>query len=161
VAGSYRIGELARATGLSIKAIRFYESRGLLPLASRTASGYRVYSDTDLQRLEFIKQAKALGLSLGEIREMAMTVQKETCSMARPRLLNVLDEQIDRTSRQIETLAKLRRELLRRRRLLMSRPPTDHRQGYCSCLDDGRPGAPQLLTINPRASVRSGVRERR
>jgi DNA-binding transcriptional MerR regulator len=161
MAGSYRIGRLAKAAGLSIKAIRFYESRGLLPPASRTASGYRFYSEADLRRLEFITQAKALGLSLGEIQKLGMTIQSRTCAMARPKLLGILDQQIRRTSSQIGALTELRHELLRRRRLLMSRPPTDHRQGYCSCLHGGQSGAPKLLNVEPRASVRSGVRERR
>lgn len=149
MANPYRIGQLARVTGLSIKAIRFYEGRGLLPPAQRTASGYRVYSEADLRRLEFVKQAKALGLRLGEIRELAITVREQACSMARPKLLSVLEEQIDRTSRQIETLTKLQQELERRRRALASRPPTDHGRGYCSCLEDGEPVAPQLLKIDP------------
>jgi DNA-binding transcriptional MerR regulator len=150
VAGRYRIGQVAKAAGLGIKAIRFYESRGLLPRAERTGSGYRVYSAADLHRLEFIKQAKALGLRLGEIRELAVTARERTCSMTRPKLLRVLDEQLSRTSRQIKTLAKLRRELQRRRRLLMSRPPTNHGQGYCGCLEDGPSAAPQLLEIERR-----------
>ena len=161
MAGPYRVGEVARATGFSIKAIRFYESRGLLPPTSRTESGYRVYSEADLHRLEFIKQAKALGLKLGEIRELAVTARKQACSMTRPKLLGVLDEQLSRTSRQIQTLMKLRRELVRRRRLLMSRPPTNHGQGYCACLEDGPSAVPRLLKIEPRISTRSGVRERR
>ncbi len=161
VAGPYRIGQVARVTGLSIKAIRFYESRGLLPPAQRAESGYRLYTEADLHRLEFIKQAKALGLKLGEIRELAVTAREQACAMTRPKLLSVLEEQLSRTSRQIQTLMKLRRELQRRRRLLMSRPPTNHGQGYCACLEDGRPTAPRLLKIEPRASARSGVRERR
>ena len=161
MAGPYRIGQVARVTGLSIKAIRFYESRGLLPTAQRTESGYRVYFEADLHRLDFVKQTKALGLRLGEIRELVVTAREQACAMTRPKLLSVLEEQIGRTSRQIQTLMKLRRELVHRRRLLARRPPTNHGQGYCACLEDGPPTAPRLLKIEPRVSVGAGVRERR
>ena len=63
-----KIGELAKATNLSTKTIRFYESEGLIPDPPRTISGYRAYADSDVARLEFILKAKRLGLSLVEIK---------------------------------------------------------------------------------------------
>ena len=63
-----KIGELAKATGLSTKTIRFYEAEGLIPDPPRTESGYRVYAEADLAGLEFILKAKRLGLSLDEIK---------------------------------------------------------------------------------------------
>ncbi len=63
-----KIGELARATGVTAKTIRFYEAEGLLPKPQRTYSGYRMYSLEDARRLEFIRKAKRLGLSLGDVR---------------------------------------------------------------------------------------------
>lgn len=70
-----KIGQLSRATGLPIDTIRYYEHQGVLPRAERQASsGYRMYDDADVERLQFIRRAKALGFTLGEIRElMAMT----------------------------------------------------------------------------------------
>lgn len=62
------IGEAARRAGLTAKAVRLYEARGLLPPAVRTASGYRCYSPADVQLLRFIRHARDLGLSLAEIR---------------------------------------------------------------------------------------------
>ena len=63
-----KIGELASATGLSTKTIRFYESEGLIPDPPRFTSGYRSYAHSDVARLEFILKAKRLGLSLDEIK---------------------------------------------------------------------------------------------
>jgi MerR family transcriptional regulator, copper efflux regulator len=65
-----RIGELADRAGISTKAIRYYEWIGILAPPARTASGYRVYDDTALGRLGFVRAAQALGLTLGEIRQI-------------------------------------------------------------------------------------------
>jgi MerR family transcriptional regulator, copper efflux regulator len=65
-----RIGELAERAGISTKAIRYYEQIGILAPALRTASGYRAYDDTALGRLGFVRAAQALGLTLGEIRQI-------------------------------------------------------------------------------------------
>lgn len=66
----WRIGELARRTGLNPKTIRYYEEIGLLPPPARTGSGYRAYSEETAARLDFIRAAKDFGLTLGEIREI-------------------------------------------------------------------------------------------
>ncbi|QYK04385.1 MerR family transcriptional regulator [Shewanella zhangzhouensis] len=60
------IGEAARVTGLSIKAIRFYEQKGLLPAPKRHGR-YRVYSSQDLELLRLIRDAKALGVPLTKL----------------------------------------------------------------------------------------------
>jgi DNA-binding transcriptional MerR regulator len=65
-----RIGEVAAATGMSVEALRFYERRGLLGRPARTASGYRAYDASILERLAFIKRAQAIGFSLDEIAEI-------------------------------------------------------------------------------------------
>ena len=63
-----KIGELAKATGLTAKTIRYYEAEGLIPDPPRTNSGYRAYAEPDVARLVFILKAKRLGLSLDEIK---------------------------------------------------------------------------------------------
>ena len=65
-----RIGEVATATGMSVEALRFYERRGLLGRPARTASGYRAYDASVLERLAFIKRAQSIGFSLDEIAEI-------------------------------------------------------------------------------------------
>ena len=62
-----RIGTLARETGLNTKTIRYYESIGVLPTPERQANGYRDYDHGAVERLAFIKDAQAAGLSLTEI----------------------------------------------------------------------------------------------
>jgi DNA-binding transcriptional MerR regulator len=106
VPGLVIVGEAARRSGFTIKALRFYERRGLLLPSGRSPGGYRLYNEADLRRLEFIRQAKSLGLSLDQTRELAVSARSQTCSMTRPRLLRVLDERIRQTARQIETAAQ-------------------------------------------------------
>jgi DNA-binding transcriptional MerR regulator len=55
---------------VNIDTVRYYEREGLLPKAQRLSSGYRVYDESDLKRLRFVKRAKALGFTLIEIREL-------------------------------------------------------------------------------------------
>ncbi len=61
------IGEAAAATGVSAKMIRHYESIGLIRPALRTDSGYRVYTDTDIHSLRFVRHARDLGFALEDI----------------------------------------------------------------------------------------------
>lgn len=64
------IGQAAQATGLTRKAIRVYEAKGLLPPAERSHTGYRLYSQADLELLGFIRRARTLGLHLDDIRDV-------------------------------------------------------------------------------------------
>lgn len=64
------IGELAKISGVNAKSIRHYESIGLVPKASRTTAGYRIYRDSDVQFLKFIKRARRLGFSMVEIKKL-------------------------------------------------------------------------------------------
>lgn len=61
------IGEAAQRAGVSAKMIRYYEQIGLVPEARRRDSGYRDYSPDDIHRLQFLRRARALGFSVGQI----------------------------------------------------------------------------------------------
>lgn len=63
-------GQLAQRAQINLETVRFYEQEGLLAPPSRTASGYRQFEEVAVDRLAFVKRAKALGFSLGEIREL-------------------------------------------------------------------------------------------
>lgn len=65
-----RIGELAAKAGVNIQSVRFYERRRILREPVRTASGYRVYSKSDLEDICFVKQCQQLGFTLREIQPM-------------------------------------------------------------------------------------------
>lgn len=65
-----RIGQLAKLAGVHAQTIRFYERKKLLPKAARTSSNYRAYTDADLERVRFIRQAQQLGFTLKETRSL-------------------------------------------------------------------------------------------
>jgi len=156
----YMISVAAELVGMHPQTLRMYEQKGLVR-PQRTAGNTRLYSEADLHRVEFIKQAKALGLTLEQVRELAVASRERACAMTRSLLLKRLDERINQTAQQILTLKRLKRELEHRQEALARRPPTDHGRGYCGCLEDGKLVAPGLVKINLRTSARSGVRERR
>jgi DNA-binding transcriptional MerR regulator len=68
--GKFYIGELARATDVPIKTIRFYEDAGILPPAPRAENGYRLYEMDDVRRLRFIRKVRSLDISLEDLREV-------------------------------------------------------------------------------------------
>lgn len=67
VQGFHNIGEASALTEVSAKMIRHYESIGLIPAANRTFANYRLYNDSDLHRLRFIKRSRTLGFSMKQI----------------------------------------------------------------------------------------------
>jgi len=67
---AYTIGKLAKMAGVNIQTIRFYERQGILKPVNRLDSGYRLYTKDSLKTLNFIRQAKQLGFSLHEIKEL-------------------------------------------------------------------------------------------
>lgn len=104
-----KIGEIANAAGVTTKTIRYYEAQGLLDEPDRTDSGYRMYDERAVERLEFIGQAKRLGLSLEEIRGvLALHRQKEAPCV---HVLALLDEKINRAEEAIQELSAFRRGL--------------------------------------------------
>ena len=104
-----KIGELARSTGATVKTIRFYEDAGLIPAAPRTESAYRIYGTEAVERLEFIRKAKRLGMSLDEIRGVLQLhdLNEPTCVHLRA----LVDDKIARIGLALKELRDFRREL--------------------------------------------------
>lgn len=65
-----QIGEVAERTGLSLRAIRYYEEVGLVRPSARTTGGFRLYTEPDVARLNLVKRMKPLGFSLDETRDL-------------------------------------------------------------------------------------------
>ena len=107
------VGQAASKIGISAKAIRLYESRGLLPEVRRTESGYRLYDEADIRILRFIRRARSLGLGLEEIRDVLALQRsgKETCG----RVVSLLDAHVAEIDRALVDLYALRATLTRAR----------------------------------------------
>src|SRR5688500_10403511 len=84
-----RIGELAERADTSTDTIRYYERMGLLKPPERTASGYRLYGDEDVGRLQFIRRAKRLGFSLRDIRGLVETAEEGQCGPLRRQVVDL------------------------------------------------------------------------
>jgi DNA-binding transcriptional MerR regulator len=69
----HQIGEVADAVGLSLRTIRYYEEAGLVPPSGRSTGGFRLYTDTDIERLRLVKHMKPLDLTIDEMRDLLDT----------------------------------------------------------------------------------------
>jgi len=105
------IGDAARASQVSAKMIRHYEAIGLIGAARRTDAGYRLYSSQDVQVLQFIHRARALGFSLDQIRDLLALWQDKGRASADVRAL--AREHIGELNRKIAEMEAMRRTLER------------------------------------------------
>lgn len=104
-----KIGEVASVTGVSTKTIRFYEEAGLLPEPQRTLGGHREYDAQVTDRLAFIRQCQAAGMTLHEVRQvLAIHDRGESpCSHVR----SLLNERLDKVRAHIAELVTLETHL--------------------------------------------------
>lgn len=110
----YTIGALARAAGVGIQTVRFYERKGLLAQPPRSGPGYRQYNADHLNRIRFIKRAQALGFSLKEIKGLLglSSHPRTTCAEVkthtdRKRMeIDAKIRDLQRMKRSLEELAK-------------------------------------------------------
>ena len=104
---SYTIGRLANAVGVNVETVRYYHRRGLLSAPSRTTGGFRRYTDTDVERLRFIKRAQSTGFTLAEIETLLALRESQSCADTRAlaaRKLELVEERL-------RDLRRLRAEL--------------------------------------------------
>ena len=104
-----QIGQVARETGLTVDAIRFYEKQRLIRPAERTEGGFRLFSGLDLQHIQVIRRAQGLGFSLNEIREL-LTLRGErieACSHVR----DMLASKLGAVRKKVSDLRKLENQL--------------------------------------------------
>lgn len=106
VGSELRIGEVAARAGVSIDTVRYYEKRKLLPRAARTEGGFRLFAPVAVERVQFIKQAQDIGLSLEEIGQLlASGGGAAECYQMRDLLLAKLTE-IDERMRRMQKFRK-------------------------------------------------------
>jgi MerR family transcriptional regulator, repressor of the yfmOP operon len=143
----YQIGEVAERTGVTQRTLRFYEEKGLLKPPERMDGGFRLYSDTDVTRIEFIKRLQdLLGFTLSEIKEMveAEELRQQILDTFRPdrelparkrrteQIIDALERQLMVVERKVEQLTEMQKEL--RERLINVKR---RRQDIIEAIDNG------------------------
>lgn len=128
-----QVGEVSRKLGVNPQTLYFYERIGLIPAPQRTSSGYRLFDKKDIERLAFITQTKALGLTLDEIKEILMFQDGKllTCSEFKERL----SEKVQQIEANIRQLISLRDQLLPLIDLCQSNLDSSSSSGKCPALE--------------------------
>lgn len=121
------VGELARQTGLSIKAIRQFEASGLIYSAGRSDSNYRLFDETALLCAEVVRNLRSLGLTIKEIQELADVFHREPEEPIGPHLAAVLTRAERRIDQRLAELDELRRRITAYR--------SDHADALCGRSD--------------------------
>jgi DNA-binding transcriptional MerR regulator len=136
---TFKIGDVARKTGVSIDAIRFYERQGLLQSPSRSEGGFRLFQEKDIANLRLIRSAQSLGFSLDEIRDL-LSIRNgisspcaEVKRLLEQKLVSVREKIAELNSLQDEIATALRecKQALRR--------TNSGNQDSCPVLDVNRP----------------------
>src|SRR3954452_21644813 len=125
-----RIGALAKATGVSIEAIRFYEQEHILPEAPRSQGNYRIYGAPHMERLGFIRKCRSLDMALEEIRSLLRLKDAPRENCGKVNLL--LDDHIGHVAARIRELKALEEEL----RILREQCQDDEGRGNCAILEE-------------------------
>jgi DNA-binding transcriptional MerR regulator len=110
---------MARLTGNTLRTVRFYEEAGILRPDRRSAGGHRLFSRRELDRLQFITDLRAAGLSLDMIRSMLeLKGGSKNGQQAAASALGAIDGQIESLERKLEVFSRLRSELIQAREIL-------------------------------------------
>lgn len=125
-----KIGELGERTGVDSATIRYYEREGLLPLARRSANGYRHYGARHAERLAFIRHCRALDMPLAEVRTLLALAQSPGVSCEGVNAL--IDDQLGRLRSRLEAMKQLERQL----RALRKRCNAKGAHRHCGILED-------------------------
>ncbi|HET9552833.1 MAG TPA: MerR family transcriptional regulator [Anaeromyxobacteraceae bacterium] len=106
-------GDLARATGNTVRAIRHYEEEGLLKPAEVSDGGHRRYTEDDLERLRLITDLRELGLALCEIRSiLELRRGCQTAAEFAARFRQVIEVHLGEAQRRLERLRRMKKEIL-------------------------------------------------
>ena len=100
--GLMDIGRASKESGVSVKMIRHYEAIGLLPKVARTFANYRLYRESDLHTLRFIRRARSLGFSMDDIKELLGLWQNKSRSSAAVK--KIAGKHVDDLTRRIAEL---------------------------------------------------------
>ncbi|MBT9465248.1 MerR family transcriptional regulator [Hydrogenophaga sp.] len=124
-----QIKDLARATGVDVETIRYYEKQGLLAEPARRENGYRDYEASHLERLSFIRHCRALDMPLADVSRLLGFVDKADTQCDDVDVL--VDDQLVRVPARLKSMRALEKQLLK----LRARCSGTH-EGHCGILDE-------------------------
>lgn len=106
------IGEAAASSGVNAKLIRHYESIGLIPKVSRSGAGYRIYKESDIHILTFVKRARGLGFSMKEIKKLVGLWRNKSRASSEVKLMaltqvKMLEQKIEEMKSMADTIRHL------------------------------------------------------
>ena len=136
--GFFNIGDAALASGVSAKMIRHYEKIGVIPVADRTFSNYRIYSQAEVHTLQFVRRARGLGFSMKEIQNLLQLWQGRRSSA---QVKKVAQQHVDDLEQKIREMEAMKRTL---------RHLVDH------CHGDDRPECPILDDLSGEGMLDEG-----
>ncbi len=146
-------GDLARATGNTVRTIRFYEEEGLLRPAVVSDGGHRRYTEDDLERLRLITDLRELGLSLCEIRSvLEIRSGCTTASEFALRFQQVLSGHLEQAQRRLERLRRVRKELTDAVASLGEGLCGGHGDQECACAVAEDERVPRIVRVLARQS---------
>jgi len=144
---------VARRSGFSPAALRYYQERGLLPETERTDAGYRVNDDRTLERLAFVARAKSLGCTLEEIADLSLAWDGGECGPLQDRLRATVDAKIADAQARIAELMTLTAELQDARASLKRHRPDGPCDDACGCSIVHSPTGPTGVSLLPTSST--------
>jgi DNA-binding transcriptional MerR regulator len=143
-------GDLARATGNTVRTIRFYEEEGLLRPAEVSEGGHRRYTEDDLERLRLITDLRELGLALCEIRAvLEIRIGCHTASEFALRFQQVLAGHLEQAQRRLDRLRRVKKELLDALTTI-GEGLAEHGDQQCPCAVADAAHAPRIVRVLAR-----------
>ncbi|MFL5626879.1 MAG: MerR family transcriptional regulator [Ktedonobacteraceae bacterium] len=130
----FTISQVARLTGINAKAIRYYESSGLLPSPQRGDNQYRRYSLADVNRLNLLRRIRLLGVPLAAAKSLLVGATQARCLDVQQELLTLVKERLKAIDQEMADLHQLRAEVERYQHDLTNCQPDEH-EPFRTCRD--------------------------
>ncbi len=125
-----RIGQLATQAGVDVQTVRYYEREGLIDAPARTASGYRNYAPSHLERLNFIRHCRSLDMALGDVKRL-LALSRDS-SVSCDEVNDLVRAHLDRVRAKRAALDTLERQLV----ALDGQCASGHRVADCGILEE-------------------------
>lgn len=140
----YRIGQLAKLANVTPDTIRFYEKQQMMGHEIRTEGGFRLYSDSDLQRLKFIRFARQLGFGLEAIRDL-LTIRVDPAHHSCQESRAIVQKRLEEVTGMIRELQHIERSLQRLSDACCGEAHSSHCCSILEALEHGREPQPEHL----------------